>query len=330
MKRVSRRHVLAGGIATGGAALWRPRRARASTKIRVVTNWFAEPEHGGLYHAAAAGLYEKARLDVELRPGGPALNVMQLLAGGDADVVMSYDIQIMNALEKGIPVKAIFTSFQFDLIGLLTRPDVNALPELKGHKIYFAGSGYSTYWPWLKKKYGYTDDMAGTKGQNLQTFITDPTSAVAGYITSEPYVAEKQNLPTKFFLFAADGYPCYANTMATTTGFIASNRDAVARFTRASVEGWKAYMADPAVGNDLIKKSNPKIDAGQIDFGLKKIREVKAIESGDAATMGIGIITPERWQKTRDFLVGTNLLKDSTDTTQSMTTEFIKDVRVFM
>jgi NitT/TauT family transport system substrate-binding protein len=330
MKRVSRRHVLAGGLAISGAAVWRPRPARATTKIRVLTNWFAEPEHGGLYHAVAAGLYQKAGLDVELKQGGPALNVMQLLAGGEADVVMSYDIQIMNAFEKGVPVQAIFTSFQFDLIGLLTRPDVNSLADLKGHKIYFAGSGNSTYWPWLKKKYGYTDDMAGPKGQNLQTFITDPTSAVAGYITSEPYVAEKQNLPTKFFLFADEGYPSYANTMATTNDFIASNHDAMASFTRASIEGWKAYMADPSVGNDLIKTTNPKMDDGQINFGLKKIREVKAIESGDAATMGIGTITPERWQKTRDFLVEANLLKESTDTARSMTTEFIKNVKIFI
>ena len=335
MKRISRRQLsrrclLAGGLAAGGATLWRPRRARANTKVRLLTNWFAEPEHGGFYHAVATGLYDKAGLDVELRQGGPSLNVMQLLAGGEADVVMSYDIQIMTASEKSIPVKAIFTCFQFDLIGLLTRPDVNSLADLKGRKVYFAGSGYSTYWPWLKQKYGYTDDMAGPKASNLQTFITDPTSAVAGYITSEPYVAEQHNIATKFFLFANDGYPTYANTMATTADFIKNNPDAVAAFTRASLEGWKAYMKDPAAGNALIKKINPNMDDGQINFGLKKIREVKAIESGDAATMGIGVITPERWQKTRDFLVSANLLKASTDTTQSMTTQFVKDLKIMM
>ena len=329
-RQLSRRDALAGGLAAGGAIVWRPRRARANAKVRLLTNWFAEPEHGGFYHAVATGLYDKAGLDVELRQGGPSLNVMQLLAGGEADVVMSYDIQIMTASEKGIPVKAIFTCFQFDLIGLLTRPDVNSLAELKGRKVYFAGSGYSTYWPWLKQKYGYTDDMAGPKASNLQTFITDPTSAVAGYITSEPYVAEQHNIATKFFLFANDGYPTYANTMATTADFIKNNPDAVAAFTRASLEGWKAYMQDPTAGNALIKKINTNMDDGQINFGLKKIREVKAIESGDAATMGIGVITPERWQKTRDFLVSANLLAAGTDTTQSMTTQFVKDLKIMM
>jgi NitT/TauT family transport system substrate-binding protein len=334
MNRISRRQVVAGGLAGGlavsGASILRPRPARAATKLRVVTNWFAEPEHGGLYHAVEAGLYEKAGLDVELRQGGPQLNSMQLLAGGEADLIMSYDIQIMSAFEKGIPVKAFFTCFQFDLIGLLTRPDVNSLADLKGRKVYFAGNGYSTYWPWLKKKYGYTDDMAGPKGPNLQTFLVDPTSAVAGYITSEPYVAEKQNVATKFFLFASEGYPSYANTMASTSAFIENNSDAVARFTKASIEGWKAYMADPTQGNALIKRMNAKMDDGQIEFGLRKMREVKAIESGDAATMGIGIITEERWKKTRGFLVEAGLLKADTQYMNAMTTEFIKDVKIMM
>ena len=330
MKRVSRRRVLAGGLAVAGAATLRARVARAADKVRVLTNWFAEPEHGGFFHAVAAGLYEKAGLDVDLKQGGPQLNGMQLLAGGEADIIMSYDIQIMGAFEKGVPVKAIFTCFQFDLLGLLTRPDVKSLADVKGRKVYFAANGYSTYWPWLKQKYGYTDDMAGPKGPNLQTFINDPTSAVAGYITSEPYVAEKQNMATNFFLFSDQGYPSYANTMATTNEFIQKNRDAVARFTKASIEGWKAYMKDPSVGNALIKKVNPKMDDGQIEFGLRKIREVKAIESGDAATMGIGIITPERWKKTGEFLVSAKLLKPETDYMQSMTAEFIKDVKIMM
>jgi NitT/TauT family transport system substrate-binding protein len=330
MKRISRRRALAGGLAVGGASILRQRRARAATKIRVLTNWFAEPEHGGIYHAAAAGLYEKAGLNIELKQGGIQVNGMQLMAGGEADIIMSYDIQIMGAYEKGVPVKAIFTCFQFDLLGLLTRTDVKSLADAKGRKVHFAGNGYSTYWPWLKKRFGYTDEMAASKGQNLQTFVTDPTSTVVGYITSEPFIAEKLNLQTNFFLFADQGYPSYSNTMATTDGFINNNRDAVASFTKASIEGFKAYMADPTVGNDLIRKTNPKIDEAQISYGLRKMREVKAIEGGDAATMGIGIITAERWKKTRDFLVEANLLKADTDVTQCMTTEFIKGVKIMM
>jgi NitT/TauT family transport system substrate-binding protein len=330
MRGISRRTFVAGATALAGSPLIRSRPARAAQKIRLLTNWFAEAEHGGFYQALATGLYEKAGLDVELRQGNAQLNGMQLLLGGEADIIMSYDITILNSVEKGAPVKAFFTSFQFDLIGLMTRPDVNSLAELKGRKVYFGANGYSSYWPWLKQRFGYTDDMAAPKGPNLATFFNDPTSAVAGYLTAEPYLAVQRNVPVKFFLFAEQGYPPYANTMASTAAFLKDNADAVTRFTRASVEGWKAYLRDPAAGNALIKQMNPQMPDEHIAYSLQKMRDVKAVEGGDAATMGIGIMTEERWKKTRDFLVESNLLKADTDWKSAFTTDYIKDVKITM
>ena len=42
------------------------------TKIRFVTDWKAQAEHGGFYEALAEGLYKKAGLDVTILEGGPA------------------------------------------------------------------------------------------------------------------------------------------------------------------------------------------------------------------------------------------------------------------
>jgi hypothetical protein len=49
MTGFSRRDVVTGGMALAGGALVRPRSARAATKVRLLTNWFAEAEHGGFY-----------------------------------------------------------------------------------------------------------------------------------------------------------------------------------------------------------------------------------------------------------------------------------------
>ena len=326
----SRRQLVGGSAALASAAMFRPRPARAATKVRFLTNWFAEAEHGGFYQAIATGLYDKAGLDVDLRQGSAQLNGMQLLLGGETDIIMSYDITTLNAVGKGAPVQAFFTSFQFDLIGLMTRPNVNSLGELKGRKVYFGSNGYSSYWPWLKNRFGYTDEMAAPKGPNLQTFFNDPDSAVAGYLTAEPYLAVQRNVPVKFFLFADQGYPPYANTMVTTTSYLKDNSDVVARFTRASIEGWKDYLRDPTAGNELIKKLNPRMPDEHINYSLGKMRDVKAVEGGDAATMGIGIMTAERWKKTYDFLVQADLLKADTDWRRAFTTDYIKDLKITM
>src|SRR5258708_6204717 len=57
---------LAAGFAVS-ASVTAARPARAATSVRFLTNWFAEAEHGGFYQAKAAGLYEKAGLDVTIQ-----------------------------------------------------------------------------------------------------------------------------------------------------------------------------------------------------------------------------------------------------------------------
>jgi NitT/TauT family transport system substrate-binding protein len=328
--RLSRRALVQTSAGAAIAAALHIRPARAATKIRLLMNWFAEAEHGGFFQAKATGLYEQAGLDVELAQGGPQLNAMQILVGGRADVILGYDLQILAAVENGLPVRAVAATFQIDLQGLLARPPITSLAELKGHKIFISATGNASYWPWLKQKFGYVDEMAAPKGVGLQGFLNDPTSAVAGYITAEPFTAVKANVPSNFLLFSAQGWPAYTNPIVTTNDFIAREPDALRRFLRASMQGWKDYLNDPTAGNALIKEINPKMDDEQIAFSLGKMKEIHAVESGDAATMGIGIMTKERWQQTRDFMVSANILKPDTDWTQAFTTDFIKDVRVMM
>ncbi len=104
---LTRRTAIAGasGLAAAGT-LGRSAKA-APTKITLLTSWFAEAEHGGFYQAKATGLYEKAGLDVVIRMGGPQVNGMQLLTGGGADIILGYDIQVLSAIEKAVPVTAV-------------------------------------------------------------------------------------------------------------------------------------------------------------------------------------------------------------------------------
>ena len=65
-------------LVTGGAAT----ADENLLKVRFATDWKAQAEQGGFYQAKALGLYEKAGLDVEIRGGGPGINIPQLLGAG--------------------------------------------------------------------------------------------------------------------------------------------------------------------------------------------------------------------------------------------------------
>ncbi len=303
---------------------------RAADKITFLTSWFAQAEHGGFYQAKATGLYEKAGLDVTLKMGGPQINGMQLLLAGETDVMMGYDLQVLKALEQGLAVTTIATSFQYDLQGMMTHMDVGSLADLKSKTILVATPGRSTWWPWLKAKYKYTEEQTRPYTFNLQPFFADNNLVQQAYPSSEPFAAKQAGIAAKFFLFADDGYPPYGTTMVATKAFVDKNADAVARFVKASLEGWRSYLQNPAPGNALIKVDNPKMGDEQIAFAIAQMKALKVLDGGDAATLGLGIMTEARWKATYDFAVATGLLKPEVDWHAAYTDRFVKDLKLAM
>ncbi len=310
------------------AALLQATPAWAQDKVTMLTSWFAQAEHGGFYQAVAAGIYKKHGLDVTIKMGGPQVNGMQLLAAGQTDFLMSYDFSVLKAIEAGIPAVTVGTSFQYDLQGILTHEDVPNLGALKGKTIFVATAGRSNWWPWLKGKYNYPEEQTKPYTFNPQPFLADKNSAMQAYLSSEPFAVQNLGIKAKFHLFANDGYPPYGTTIVAMKKLTDEKPDVVQRFVRASMEGWKSYMANPAPGNELIKKDNPRQSDEQIAYAIAKLKENKLVDGGDAAKLGIGVMTDERWKATYDTMVKTGLLKADVDWKQAYTTRFVKDLKV--
>ena len=302
--------------------------AQAQDKFTFLTSWYAQAEHGGFYQALATGLYKKNGLDVTIRMGGPQVQGMQLMLAGQADMHMGYDFQVLKTLEAGGDPVTVATSFQHDLQGLMTHDDVPNLGALKNKTILVATAGRTSYWPWLKQKFGYTEDQVRPYTFNLQPFFADKNIAQQGYMSSEPFQAQKQGVKAKFFLFAHDGFPPYGTTIVATHKLVKEKPDAVKRFVQASLEGWKSYLRDPAPANALIKKDNPNMQDDQLAYALSKLKEHKLIDGGDAARAGIGTMTDERWKKTHEYMVSAGLLKPDVDVRRAYTLQFVKDVKV--
>src|SRR5882757_4960650 len=131
MKRLALR-CLAAAIAAAAFGL-SAHAAAPPTKIRFVTDWKAQAEHGGFYEALAEGLYKKAGLDVTIIEGGPTVNVPQLLAGGAADFGIGSDNFIaLNLVRQNAGIKAVMAVFQKNPQVLMThpRPDVKSLADM--------------------------------------------------------------------------------------------------------------------------------------------------------------------------------------------------------
>jgi NitT/TauT family transport system substrate-binding protein len=302
--------------------------AQSPPKLIFTTNWYAEAEHGGYYQALAQGLYRKRGVDVELRMGGPQLNGLQLLVAGQMDLFMGYDMQTLSALEQGLPVVTVGATFQKDPAVLISHPGAKRIEDLKGKPIFISAASNTTFWPWLVMRYGFSDGQKRPYAFSTQPFLADKNSSQQGYVSSEPYSIEKAGMKPVVFLLADLGYPPYAQTVVTTRAVLGRKANLIQRFMQASAEGWRSYLADPAAGNALIKKDNPQMEDGLLDYGVRRIREYRLVTGGDATKLGIMTMTDERWKRTYDFMVDARLLKPSTDFRQAYTLDLVKSVRV--
>jgi NitT/TauT family transport system substrate-binding protein len=162
----------------------------------------------------------------------------------------------------------------------------------------------------------------------MQPFFADKKIVQQAFPSSEPYQAQQKGLKTNFYLLSALGYPPYTQAISTTRKMIDDKPDVVRRFVLATLEGWKSFLDNPAPANELIKKDNPNMTDGQLAYGVAKIKEMKMVSSGDAARLGIGAMTDERWEKTARFMVEWGLLKADTDWRKAYTLQFVRDARV--
>jgi len=302
--------------------------AQQPDRVVFATDWLAQAEHGGFYQAVAEGIYAKHGLDVAIRMGGPQVNGLQLLAAGQLDVVMGDALQVLSAVEQGVPITAIAATFQKNPTVILAHPGVTKLEDLRTKPIAVGAAANTTFWPWLRQRYGFTDDQKRPYAFSVQPFLVDPNLSQQGFATSEPFSIEKGGVKPVVFLLADQGYPPYSEVLAVRRDMLARRAGALTRFVRASAEGWKSYLANPAPGNALIKRDNPQMEDALLAYGHRKMKEYAIVTGGDVPTAGLLTMSDRRWQQTLDFLRSTGLAKPGVDYAQAWTLSIVKDVRV--
>ena len=228
------------------------------------------------------------------------------------------------------PVVTVAATFQKDPTVLISHPGtgVTKIEDLKGRPIAIGAASDNTFWPWLKARYGFADAQKRPYAFSVQPFLADKLLSQQGYVTSEPYSAEKGGVKPVVLLLADQAYPPYAETVVVTRDTLARRGDAVKRFIQASAEGWKSYLANPAPGNALIKKDNPQMEDDLLAHGVRTMRQYAMVTGGDAVKQGIMTMTDARWKQTFDFMVKAGMVDAKVDYRKAYSLDLVKDVKV--
>jgi len=326
--RISRRQSLGlFGAAAAAATLPAPAlRAQTLDKFSYQTNWRAQAEHGGFYQAVATGIYRKYGIEADIRMGGPQQDPNTLLVGGRVDAIMSNSFAGFNYAREGLPFVVVASVMQKDPQVLISHPGMgnDTLPALKGKPILIGAGGRSSYWPWLKSKFGFTDDQARPYTFNMAPFLADKTLSQQGFLSSEPFAIEQAGVKPVVHLLADYGFDNYQTTINTSWKLVNEKPDLVQRFVSASIEGWVSYLnGDPAPANALIKRDNPDMDDVKIAYAHKAMKDKGIVDSGDSKTLGVGCMTDARWKGFYEAMVASGAQPAGLDLSKAYTLRFV-------
>lgn len=314
------------GLAAGAVALGFTGQALALDELTFGTNWVAEPEHGGFYQAVVDGTYEKYGLKVTIIPKAEQA---MLLAGKIQFYMQGNLLGSFSAVEQGVPVKEVAAIFQKEPQIIMAHPEsgLKEFGDLAKVKSIFVGDDlYVTGYQWMKAAFpGIKDEQRKPYNYTVAPFLADKDSAQQGYVTSEPYVVEKEGgfKPT-VFLMADAGYTTYATMIEGMADWIGKNPDVTKRFVEASIVGWYHYLyGDNKAANDFIKKENADMNDDLIAFSIKQMKDYGILVSGEATDKGIGCMTDEKVKAFYDKMVSAKVVKGGLDIGKVYTTEFV-------
>lgn len=289
--------------------------------VKFQADWYPQPEQGGFYEALLKGYYRQEGLDVTILPGGPYVIAEQQVSLGAAQFAMGSSDRVLAADSQGQSVVAVAATMQRDPQGIMVHADcpVHTFADLEGHSV--AAKPGSTWFEYLMARYQLKNVREVPATYSIANFLRDPTYIQQIFVTSEPYFARKAGASVRTLLISDTGYAPY-RVFFTSRDYLVEHPDIAAKFVRASLHGWRDYIADPQAVNAELLKLNPAMTLEQMQFTCQALKDGHFIYPDDDPAKA-GDFDPARWSEMYRQLVDLKVIQHPIDPATAYTMQFV-------
>jgi NitT/TauT family transport system substrate-binding protein len=232
-------------------ALFAAGAAHAADKVTLQLKWVTQAQFAGYYVAKDKGFYKDAGLDVTIKPGGPDIGPVQVLAGGGADVIVDWMADALQSREKGVALVNIAQPFKHSGLELTCRAEtgIKTPNDLKNRTlgVWFYGNEYP-FLNWMGRLGFKTDGSPGGVKVLKQGFNVDPLiQKQADCISTMTYNEYLQVLDAGYkpdqlvvFKYEDQGVAVLEDGLYVMEDKLKDPAfvDKMARFVKASMKGW--------------------------------------------------------------------------------------------
>ncbi len=275
--------------------------------VKVLTDWFPEPEHNYLYQAIGVGGTVDAdngtysgpigdgSVELVVQAGGPYINFTPQTTQfySDSSIFMAF-VDTSEAIKShaNTPVVAVFTSFDVGPQILMWDPELYDFDSFEdigasgAPVLYFGGASYMDYLLHL----GVMDEanIDGTYDGSPGRFITEGNLVQQGFATNEPYRYQNEiegwMKPVDFLLIHDSGHDIYQSALSVREADVEANADCLELLVPLFQQAMVDYMNDPTPINVRLDEIVKELDS----FWTSS---VETHEAAAVAMRDLGLIT---------------------------------------
>ncbi|MBA4257035.1 MAG: nitrate ABC transporter substrate-binding protein [Polaromonas sp.] len=285
--------------------------AQAADKVTVQMKWVPQAQFAGYYVAQAKGYYKDAGLDVTIKPGGPDVSPVQVIAGKSADAIVNWMPDALAAREAGVPLVNI--AQVFDKSGLMLTckkaSGVNSPADLKGKTlgVWFGGNEYP-FLNWMGKL-GYkvdSDIKVLKQGFNVDPLLQNQAACISTMIYNEYWQVidagvKESDLVTFFYekegvASLEDGLYVLESSLKDPK-FVAK----MGKFLKATFKGWNEAVKNPEEAAKIVVAQDASGSA-TVAAQKRQMENVAKLIS-TAGTPKIGYLEPAAYERTVKVLM---------------------------
>ena len=335
-RMVSRRGVIKGmgaaGLMAAGGNILAACAPQEPDHIRTQMLWILNTEFAGFYAAQRQGFYENEKLTVELLAGGPGVDTLQIMDSKAAEVGFHGSAtSFIKARVAGSKLKVFCSVFQRSPAGLMYLNDnpIATPQDAAGKRIGLQG-GATGIWSVIMSRYGLDVE----KDMEIVSVGWDPSVLADGtvdgywcYATNQPGILRLQGYDVGVFDPWDWGYRNYGNFGVVHEDYFNANKDALTRYTRASIQGWEyanthideitQYTLDTYGADYDLNFDQQKDEAtSQIDYMVSDLTRKKGLFWFDLKV----------WEETIDIMIEQGELDEKIDPSTFTTFEILEGV----
>ena len=299
-------------------------------RLQLVLDYFPNADHAGLYAAQASGQYAKAGLDVQIKAPPDPSAPLKLLEAGRADVVVSYEPELLLARDKGADdLVAVGALVQTPLTSLIALPEsrIRSGADLAGKRVGTAGIAYqSAYLKTILAKASV--DPGSVKETNVGFDLVRPLishrvdATLGAFWNYEGVQLQRQGKHPVILRMDQLGVPTYAELV-----FVVRRQELdeagasrIRRFLEATARGHALLRKDPATGVDPLLKASSGLDRG---LQTAAVRATLPAFFPAGRKHGFGYQDPAAWDAYGRWMQQNGLVTRPPDAARALTNEFL-------